>query len=127
MSRLATLALVVDDYDRAIAWYQRCMRFKLVDDVPMGNKRWVVMEPRNGGVQILLARASNPAQTAAIGNQSGGRVWLIFETDDFAAEHTYMCAQGVIFEEEPRHEPYGIVAVFQDLYGNRCDLLQRLA
>lgn len=127
MSRLATLALVVDDYDKAIAWYRRCLRFNLVDDIPMGDKRWVVMEPRDGVAQILLARASNDAQTAAIGNQSGGRVWLIFETDDFAAEHAYMCAQGVRFEEEPRHETYGIVAVFQDLYGNRCDLLQRLA
>lgn len=125
MSRLATLALIVDDYDRAIDWFTRCLRFTLRDDIAMGDKRWVVIGPRGGGADILLARASTPEQTAAIGNQSGGRVWLFLETDDFANDHAHMLAEDVHFEEAPRHEPYGIVAVFHDLYGNRWDLLQR--
>lgn len=125
MSRVATLALLVDDYDRAIDWFTRCLRFDLIENVPMDDKRWVVMAPQGAGAHILLARASTPDQVAAIGNQAGGRVWLLLETEDFAAEHAHMLAAGVVFEEAPRAEPYGIVAVFNDLYGNRWDLLQK--
>jgi len=125
MSRVATLALVVDDYDRAIAWFTRCLRFELREDIAMVDKRWVVVAPRGNSAQILLARASNAEQQAAIGNQAGGRVWLFLETDDFATDHAHMLAEGVVFEDLPRHEDYGIVVVFHDLYGNRWDLLQK--
>src|SRR5688572_17503375 len=122
---LATIALVVRDYDEAIAWFTDRLGFTLEQDRPMGNKRWVVVAPRGGkGARLLLARADSPEQQARIGDQTGGRVFLFLETDDFERDHTTMIANGVRFLEEPRREAYGTVAVFADLCGNKWDLLQ---
>lgn len=124
--RIAKLALLVRDYDEAIAWFTRCLGFELIEDTPRGpGKRWVVVQPPGGdGAALLLARAVDE-QTVAIGKQSGGRVFLFLETADFDGDHARMHAAGVKFAEEPRAEPYGKVAVFEDLYGNRWDLLER--
>ena len=127
MSSIAKLALVVHDYDEAIAWFSRCLGFVLAEDVKLSQtKRWVVMRPpgRNGAA-LLLARADGPEQTAAIGHQAGGRVFLFLETDDFARQHAAMVKAGVNFLEQPRHESYGSVAVFEDLCGNKWDLIGR--
>ena len=119
-------ALVVGDYDEAIEWYTRALRFELLEDTPMGGeKRWVRMAPRGSqGACLLLARAVNAEQASRIGNQAGGRVFLFLHTDDFADDHGHMTAQGVQFCEAPRHEQYGTVVVFEDLYGNRWDLIE---
>lgn len=122
-SRISALALVVPDYDAAIAFYVGALGFRLTEDIDQGRKRWVTVEPPGGGTQLVLARAEGPDQTAAIGNQAGGRVFLFLETDDFARDHTAMLAAGVTFEEPPRHEPYGTVAVWRDPFGNRWDLI----
>jgi catechol 2,3-dioxygenase-like lactoylglutathione lyase family enzyme len=124
--RIVKLALLVRDYDEAIAWFTRCLGFELVEDAPRGpGKRWVVVQPPGGqGAALLLARAVGE-QTVAIGNQSGGRVFLFLETTDFDGDHARMNAAGVKFTETPRAEPYGKVAVFEDLYGNRWDLLEK--
>jgi catechol 2,3-dioxygenase-like lactoylglutathione lyase family enzyme len=123
---IATLALVVRNYDEAIAWFSRCLGFELVEDLDMGGaKRWVVMRPPGArGAALLLARAVGAQQEAAIGSQTGGRVFLFLETDDFERDHARMTGEGVRFLEEPRREAYGIVAVFEDLCGNRWDLIQ---
>ncbi|GAB2727600.1 VOC family protein [Streptomyces bullii] len=127
MRRIALVSLVVDDYDEAIRFYTDALGFRLAEDAsrPDGS-RWVVVEPGTPGqgTGLLLARASSEAQRARIGDQTGGRVGFFLHTDDFARDHARMTAAGVTFLEEPRHEPYGTVAVFQDLYGNRWDLLQ---
>ncbi|MFN6924146.1 MAG: VOC family protein [Tabrizicola sp.] len=123
-ARLSALALVVPDYDAAIAFYVGRLGFRLTEDVDLGAKRWVTVEPPGGGARLLLARAQGPDQARAIGNQAGGRVFLFLETDDFARDHAAMLAAGVEFEEPPRHEPYGMVAVWRDPFGNRWDLLQ---
>ncbi|MGR3492248.1 MAG: VOC family protein [Shimia sp.] len=125
--RLALVTLVVPDYDPAIAFYRDAVGFRLVADEDQGRKRWVVMEPPGGGCGLLLARASDAAQRGAIGNQTGGRVGFFLEVDDFDAAHGRMVAAGVVFEEAPRREAYGTVAVWQDPWGNRWDLLQRSA
>jgi catechol 2,3-dioxygenase-like lactoylglutathione lyase family enzyme len=122
--RISALALVVPDYDLAIDFYCRVMGFHLIADQHQGDKRWVTVQPSGGGPLLLLARAEGPIQQAAIGHQAGGRVFLFLETTDFAADHARMLAQGVHFEETPRHEPYGVVAVWRDPFGNRWDLLQ---
>jgi catechol 2,3-dioxygenase-like lactoylglutathione lyase family enzyme len=122
--RIAAVALVVPDYDIAIAFYRNVMGFRLTSDVDQGQKRWVTVEPPAGGVALLLARAETPEQTAAIGHQAGGRVFLFLETDDFARDHACMTAAGVHFEEPPRHEPYGTVAIWRDPFGNRWDLIE---
>jgi catechol 2,3-dioxygenase-like lactoylglutathione lyase family enzyme len=123
--RIATVALVVADYDEAIAWYTEKLGFTLFDDIDFGGgKRWVTVGPVQGGVRLLLAQASDEDQASRIGNQTGGRVFLFLNTDDFAREHAAMLAAGVEFREEPRHEAYGSVAVFADLYGNLWDLIQ---
>jgi catechol 2,3-dioxygenase-like lactoylglutathione lyase family enzyme len=123
---LATVTLLVHDYDEAIRFFTEALRFDLVEDTPRGaGKRWVVVAPsRNAGATLLLAKAADDAQKAAVGNQAGGRVFLFLQTQDFAADHAHMKAHGVRFLEEPRHEPHGTVAVFQDFCGNRWDLLQ---
>ena len=123
---IATVALVVADYDQAIAFYRDHLGFALHADTDMGGgKRWVLVGPPGGrGARLLLARADSPAQQAAIGNQTGGRVMLFLETDDFARDHAAMLANGVSFLDAPRHEPYGTVAVFTDLYGNKWDLIE---
>ena len=122
-SRIAALALVVPDYDAAIAFYVGTLGFRLTEDIDQGAKRWVTVEPPGGGVRLLLARAEGAEQAAAIGNQAGGRVFLFLRTDDFARDHAAMQAAGVTFEEAPRHEAYGSVAVWRDPFGNRWDLL----
>ena len=121
---LALIALLVADYEEALAFYVGKMGFELLEDTDMGGgKRWVVVSPGAGGSRFLLAKAVDD-QVASIGAQGGGRVWLFLHTDDFAGDHARMSAAGVRFLEEPRHEAYGSVAVFEDLYGNRWDLLQ---
>ena len=121
---LATIALLVADYDEALAFYVGKMGFERVEDTDMGGgKRWVVVSPGAGGSRFLLARAVGD-QAVIVGAQGGGRVWLFLHTDDFAGDHARMSAAGVTFLEEPRHEAYGTVAVFEDLSGNRWDLLQ---
>lgn len=123
--QIGKLALLVRDYDEAIAWFTRCLGFELVEDVAQGaDKRWVVVRPPGGnGAALLLARAVGDQQ-GAIGNQSGGRVFLFLETADFDRDHTRMLDAGVRFAETPRSEPYGKVAVFEDLYGNKWDLIE---
>lgn len=123
---IATIALVVADYDEAIAFYRDAVGFSLLSDTEMGGgKRWVLMAPPGSkGARLLLAKADGPQQAGFVGNQAGGRVMLFLETDDFAADHARMLAAGVTFLEEPRHEPYGSVAVFVDLYGTKWDLIQ---
>ncbi|BCM72418.1 MULTISPECIES: VOC family protein [Streptomyces] len=127
MRRVALVTLVVHDYDEAIRFYTEALGFRLVEDAPRpGGSRWVVVEPGGDGTGpgLLLARAGDENQRARVGDQTGGRVGFFLHTDDFARDHARMTAAGVTFLEEPRHEPYGTVAVFQDLYGNRWDLLQ---
>jgi len=123
---IGSLALLVRDYDEAIAFYRDRVGFTLVEDADLGGgKRWVLMAPPGAAeTRLLLARAATPDQTARVGDQTGGRVFLFLHTDDFARDHAAMTARGVRFLEEPRHEPYGTVAVWEDLYGNRWDLLQ---
>jgi catechol 2,3-dioxygenase-like lactoylglutathione lyase family enzyme len=124
--RLALTALLVHDYDAAIDFYVGKLGFELVEDTPQGEaKRWVVVRPRGSDGALLLARAASPEQAAAVGRQAGGRVFLFLETDDFDRDHSAMSAAGVRFLEAPRREPYGAVAVFEDLYGTRWDLIQR--
>ena len=123
--RIATVALVVDDYDEAIAWYSEKLGFALAEDVDLGGgKRWVILSAGQGGARLLLAKADGERQSARVGDQTGGRVFLFLETDDFARDHRAMLAKGVSFREEPRHEAYGTVAVFSDLYGNLWDLIE---
>ena len=122
------VALVVRDYDEAIAFYTQTLDFTLVEDTyqPAQDKRWVVVAPPGSqGSSLLLARASSPEQEAFIGNQAGGRVFLFLNTDDFWRDHARMVARGVEFVREPKVEPYGTVAVFKDLYGNLWDLVER--
>lgn len=125
MSRIAALSLLVRDYDEAIAFYVGKLGFALSEDTDMGGgKRWVRVTPKGGDASLLLARAATPEQLARVGDQAGGRVWLFLETDDFARDHAAWTAAGVTFREAPRHEPYGVVAVFEDLYGNAWDLIE---
>jgi len=123
--RLSLTALLVGDYDEAIGFYVGKLGFTLTANTDQGGgKRWVVVTPSGGGTGLLLARATGPVQAARIGDPGGGRVMLFLETDDFAGDHARMEAAGVRFLEPPRHEPYGVVAVFEDLYGNRWDLIE---
>lgn len=126
-SHVALVTLVVDDYDEAIRFFTEALGFRLAEDTPRPDgSRWVVVRPdtHRSGTGLLLARARGGAQRARVGDQTGGRVGFFLYTDDFARDHTRMLAAGVTFLEEPRQEPYGTVAVFRDLYGNRWDLLQ---
>ena len=122
-ARLGAVALVVPEYDAAIAFYVGALGFRLTEDLPMGAKRWVTVEPPGGGCRLVLARAEGAVQQAAIGNQTGGRVGFFLHTDDFTRDHAAMQAAGVRFEEEPRRMPYGTVAVWCDPFGNRWDLI----
>ena len=126
MPHLARVALLVHDYDEAIAWFSRCLGFELAEDIDMGGaKRWVVMEPPGTrGAALLLAKAVGAQQEAAIGNQSGGRVFLFLETDNFDRDYAHMQAEGVRFREAARTEAYGKVAVFEDVCGNLWDLIE---
>lgn len=121
------IALVVKDYDQAIAFYTEKLNFTLVEDLcqPEQDKRWVVVAPPGSqGTSILLAKASKPEQHTFIGNQTGGRVFLFLNTDDFWRDYKAMVAKGIRFVREPKQADYGMVAVFEDLYGNLWDLLQ---
>lgn len=123
---LGALAVLVHDYDQAIAWYTQKLGFELVEDMDIGlGKRWVLLAPP-GSVEtrLLLAKASSEEQVSRIGNQTGGRVFLLLHTDNFERDWTRMTDAGVHFRENPRHEVYGTVAVFEDLCGNAWDLLQ---
>jgi catechol 2,3-dioxygenase-like lactoylglutathione lyase family enzyme len=122
--RVATVTLVVDDYDRGIAFYRDALGMALVADTDMGDgKRWVLVGGA-GGARLLLAKADGTRQQAAIGNQTGGRVGFFLETDDFERDHAAFVGRGVTFREAPRYEAYGIVAVFEDPFGNGWDLIQ---
>jgi catechol 2,3-dioxygenase-like lactoylglutathione lyase family enzyme len=125
-SKIATLSLLVADYDDAIRFYCDRLGFTLLTDTELApGKRWVIVAPAGeGGAKLLLAKADGPAQQAAIGNQAGGRVGFFLETDDFAGDYAQMVEKGVTFLEAPRHEAYGSVAVFADLYGNKWDLIE---
>lgn len=126
MTQLSLISLIVRDYDEAIAFYVEKLGFALREDTPLtSDKRWVVIAPQNSGTGILLAKAADERQAKFVGDQSGGRVFLFLETDDFSRDHEAYLRQGVLFIEEPRHEAFGIVAVFEDLYGNRWDLIER--
>ena len=124
---LAHVALLVRDYDEAIAWFTGKLGFTLVEDSyqPEQDKRWVVVAPPGStGATLLLARAATPEQEVLIGNQSGGRVFLFLRTDDFRRDHARMEAAGIVFVRPPFAAPYGKVAVFEDLYGNLWDLIE---
>jgi catechol 2,3-dioxygenase-like lactoylglutathione lyase family enzyme len=121
------IALVVRDYDEAIDFYCNKLNFKLIDDTdqPEQDKRWVVVSPPGeGGTNLLLAQASSPEQEKVVGNQSGGRVFLFLQTDDFERDFQAMNNAGITFVRDPKVEAYGTVAVFEDLYGNLWDLFQ---
>ncbi|MDQ0169384.1 VOC family protein [Paenibacillus tundrae] len=121
------IALVVNDYDEAIVFYTQKLNFTLIEDTyqPEQDKRWVVISPPGSiGTTILLARASTPVQEQFVGNQTGGRVFLFLNTDDFWRDYNEMVSRGIEFVREPKEQPYGIVAVFKDLYGNLWDLLE---
>lgn len=121
------VALVVRDYDEAIAFYCQKLNFTLVEDTyqPEQDKRWVVVKPPGSqGASLLLARASTPGQEAFIGRQSGGRVFLFLNTDDFWRDYQHMLSVGIKFARPPKTESYGTVAVFEDLYGNLWDLIE---
>lgn len=130
MAEIGTVTLLVRDYDEAIRFYVDVAGFDLLEDTALGTgddgaaKRWIrVAPPGTTGASLLLAVADTPSQVARVGDQTGGRVGLFLQTDDFAADHARMVAAGVHFLEEPRHEAYGSVAVFEDLYGNKWDLI----
>ena len=124
---LAHIALIVRDYDEAVAWFTGKLGFTLVADEYQAeqDKRWVLVAPPGGaGTSLLLARAATPEQAAFVGNQAGGRVFLFLATDDFERDHRSMLARGIHFVREPKAAPYGTVAVFEDLYGNLWDLVE---
>ena len=124
---LVHIAIVVRDYDEAINYYTRVLGFELIEDEPRGpGKRWVRVAPRGDrGASMLLAKAANEEQTSRIGNQTGGRVFLFLHTDDFQRDYAAYSARGVKFIEQPRYEEYGTVVVFEDIYGNKWDMIER--
>lgn len=125
---IATISLAVADYDDAIAFYVDVLGFSLLADADMGSgRRWVVVAPAGNGAKLLLAKADGSAQAERVGDQTGGRVGFFLETDDFARDFAAFTTRGVKFLEQPRHEAYGSVAVFEDLYGNKWDLIQPAA
>jgi catechol 2,3-dioxygenase-like lactoylglutathione lyase family enzyme len=122
--KLASVALVVRDYDEAITWFVEKLGFSIIEDTDLGSgKRWVRISAPGGGSDLLLARAINADQSAAIGNAGGGRVCFFLHTDNFWRDYDLIKSKGVAFTEEPRDEPYGWVVVFLDLYGNKWDLV----
>jgi catechol 2,3-dioxygenase-like lactoylglutathione lyase family enzyme len=123
---LSHVTLLVRDYDEAISFFTQALGFQLIEDTPQDEgKRWVLVAPAGShGSSLLLAQASTPEQTARIGNQTGGRVFLFLHTDEFGRDYRDMKARGVKFLETPREESYGTVVVFEDLYGNKWDLLE---
>jgi catechol 2,3-dioxygenase-like lactoylglutathione lyase family enzyme len=127
MQTLGHIALVVREYDEAIAFFTRTLNFTLIEDTRLSDdKRWVLIAPPGSkGTNLLLARAATPEQEARIGNQTGGRVFLFLHTDDFWRDYDEMTARKIKFVRPSNEEPYGTVAVFEDLYGNQWDLIQR--
>lgn len=123
---IKSFTILVPDYASGIAFFCQTLGFKLVSDIDQGRKRWVEVRTPGTDTSIILARADGPEQVAAIGAQGAGRVWLFLQTDDFDRDHARLKASGIVFEEEPRHEPYGTVAVFRDPFGNRWDLIQHI-
>jgi catechol 2,3-dioxygenase-like lactoylglutathione lyase family enzyme len=123
---ISAITLLVRDYDEAIAFYTQKLRFNLMEDTDMdGGKRWVTVSPPGSSeTRLLLAKAMTPEQKSRIGNQTGGRVFLFLHTDDFLRDYEAMKSNGVHFLEQPRNESYGTVVVFEDLYGNKWDLLE---
>lgn len=123
---ISSLSLLVPDYDEAISFFTKVMNFELIEDTDMGGgKRWVTVAPnKDAETRLLLAKASNETQAKAIGDQAGGRVFLIMNTDDFDRDYKKLKDASVTFLEDPRSEPYGKVVVFQDPFGNKWDLLQ---
>ena len=123
---IVNISILVHDYDQAIHYYTQILGFTLLEDTDLGEgKRWVrVSPPGSNGTSLLLAQATTPEQEAHIGNQTGGRVFLFLQTDDFNRDYPILKARGVNFIEEPRHEPFGTVAIFEDLYGNRWDFIE---
>jgi catechol 2,3-dioxygenase-like lactoylglutathione lyase family enzyme len=123
---LGHVALVVRDYDEALAFFTQALDFRVIEDTVVGEgKRWVLVGPPGShGTSLLLAQASTPEETSRIGDQTGGRVFLFLHTDDFWRDYTEYVARGVVFRREPKEETYGTIAVFEDLYGNLWDLLQ---
>jgi catechol 2,3-dioxygenase-like lactoylglutathione lyase family enzyme len=124
---LAHVAVVVRNYDKAIAFYTNVLGFQLLEDTDLGaGKRWVLVAPAgSSGTSVLLAQAATPEQISRIGNQTGGRVFLFLHTDDFWRDYRTLISRNVEFARDPKEEPYGTVAVFKDLYGNLWDLIQR--
>ena len=122
---IGAVSLIVRDYDEAIGFYTTKLRFILVEDTPLGEgRRWVVLEPPgSSGARLILAKAKNDEELSCVGRQGGGRVFLFLNTDDFGRDYREMRRLGVTFNEQPRHEAYGAVAVFEDLYGNKWDLI----
>jgi catechol 2,3-dioxygenase-like lactoylglutathione lyase family enzyme len=126
---LGHVALVVRDYDEALNFFTRKLNFELIEDTRLSeNKRWVLIAPQgSNGTTLLLAQAATPEQESRIGNQTGGRVFLFLHTDDFWRDYNEMIARNIKFIRQPVEEPYGTVAVFEDLYGNQWDLIERKA
>ena len=124
--KLAHIALLVDDYDSAIAFYTKKLHFDLIQDTPLSQtKRWVLVAPKGDtNFSLLLAKADGDFQAKSIGNQSGGRVFLFLSTDDFDRDHQNLISNAIKIIREPKTEPYGRVLVFQDIYGNLWDLIQ---
>ncbi len=124
--KIASLALIVREYDEAIAFYTQKLNFTLAEDTDMGGgKRWVrIVPPGSDGTGLILAKATTPEQLESVGNQSGGRVFLFLHTDDFWRDYRAMQAAGIQFLEEPRQEVYGTVVIFEDLYGNKWDFIE---
>ncbi|MFQ3584334.1 MAG: VOC family protein [Cyanobacteriota bacterium] len=117
---IAAVTLLVRDYDEAIAFFTQALRFEQVEDTPLGEgKRWVVVAPQGSQTRLLLAKASTPKQERQIGNQTSGRVFLFLHTENFWEDYHHLRSHGVHLTEEPRQEAYGLVVVFQDLYGNK--------
>ena len=127
MPSISHVTLVVRDYDEAIAFFTTALQFRLIEDTPLSNENgWVVVAPQeNHGAALLLAKAATPDQANHVGNQTGDRVTFFLETSDFWRDYHHMTVSGVTFVEQPREEPYGTVAVFRDLYGNKWDLVER--
>jgi catechol 2,3-dioxygenase-like lactoylglutathione lyase family enzyme len=123
---IAHIALVIDDYDKAIEFYTKKLHFELIEDTALNEtKRWVLVAPTGGnGCKLLLAKVTNPEQASRIGNQTGGRVFLFLHTDDFWRDYNQLVANEIQFVRQPQEEAYGTVAVFQDLYGNLWDLVE---
>ncbi len=123
--RLSAITYLVRDYDEAIAWFVKALGFAVEEDAPQGEgKRWVRVSTGKTGLSLLLAKATTEQQMSAIGRAAGGRVAFFLTTDNFETSHARMLSAGVVFREQPRHESYGTVAVFEDLYGNGWDLIQ---